>query len=139
MPSNDAQHIQEVKQQKGSTPPTSQPKPTPKPQASKSPQPISAPKPFENDRIFVEAASDRRGAQLADATIAASYRKASHLIKSGYVGPLAQAAMQELADEWNDDDILNSIALGETITEGSLPSLPSAPAPQNYFALPGGN
>lgn len=143
--SKDEQYIQEAKQQTNQ-----QSKQQTKQQrgfssghqsthTSQSSQPKSDQKPnsrLEQDRFFIEAASDRRGALLADATAAASYRKAMHLLKMGYTGELTQQAMQELADEWNSDDF-SDIAMGETIDEGDLRTLalPSS-TEKNYFALP---
>jgi len=85
----------------------------------------------EQDRFFIEAASDRKGAQLADAIQAASYRKAMAYLNQGYSGEMTQAAMQALADDWNETDFFD-IANGETINQNLLPSKPN----KNYFALP---
>ncbi|MDJ1168930.1 hypothetical protein PMG71_05780 [Roseofilum sp. BLCC_M154] len=104
-------------------------RPNPKTERTNKPKPGN--KSQEQDRFFIEAASDRRGAQLADAIQAASYRKAMAYLNQGYSGEMTQAAMQALADDWNSQDFLD-IAAGETIKQNLLPTKPN----KNYFALP---
>jgi len=157
MPSNDERYIQEVvgsqanktnpsktnpnktKQAKGFQPNSQSHTTQPNSQDSRNEVKQSLPASnsrLEQDRFFVEAASDRRGSQLADAIAAASYRKAMHLLELGYTGDLTQQAMQELADEWNSDDF-QDIAMGETIDGGLELNLPSSQLTgKDYFALP---